>query len=81
MSNYERIHGVGYRRFEGEESEPTTEQRDAKVEEMYYDSYSGELDVRVETDDGFICITIPVLHTGKWDEFVESLPVGDDASE
>lgn len=79
MANYENVRGVGYMRFEGEADEPTTEQRDAKIEELYFDPYSGELDLRATTDDGHITLTIPVLHTKKWDEFVASLPRSDAA--
>lgn len=74
MSNYERINGVGYSRFVDDEDEPRTEQHDAEIEEMYFEPHSGELDVRAKTEDGFITLSIPVLHGKKWREFALSLP-------
>lgn len=77
MTNYERISGVRYTRYVDDSDEPATEQHDAEVEEMYYDAHSGEMDIRVSTDDGFITVSVPVLHSKKWTEFVESLPHPD----
>lgn len=78
MTNYERVSGVGYRRFTDDEDEPVTEQNDAKIEEMYFEQTSGDLDIRVQTEDGFITINVPVLHSKKWTEFVNSLPKGNE---
>lgn len=72
MVNYDNIRGVGYRRYEGDDSEPTVEQDDAHIDEMYVDG--GRLTVSVDTVDGHLNLSIPILPVDKWDSFVASIP-------
>lgn len=76
MVNYERIWGVGYSRFVDDQDEPATEQHDAKIQEMYCEN-TGNIVIRIETDDGFISLDIPITARDSWNGFVESLPKWD----
>lgn len=75
MANYNRVKGVGYGRWVGDETEPQVEQNGAELEELYF--ADGQLHLTLETEDGFLDIEIPVLARTDWDDFVESLPTWD----
>ena len=79
---YDGHNGVKYSRWEPDISEETYEEpkvdtTDATLDELYFESYSGELNVTVETPDGYVSIQIPVKADRDWNEFVGSLPTWD----
>jgi len=74
MANYNNVYGVGYSRFLPDGDEPETEQRDARVEELYYDEKMGQIDLRLRTDDGVILLSIPINARLDFNEFKYSLP-------
>lgn len=80
---YDNQRGVSYSRWtpdidEENHDEPETDQSDAVLDELYFESYSGDLNVTVETDDGYLSLKIPVTARIDWDKFVNSLPQWDD---
>lgn len=74
MSNYERVTGTHYSRWTDKGDDAEVNQNDATVEELYFDGHSGTLDLHVSTEDGHLSIHIPVTHSKKWREFVQTLP-------
>ena len=76
---YDNIYSVGYRRWDSDDNddlhaEPEVDVRDASLDEMYFDTYDGNLHITVETPDGYIGLDIPVLPVKSWGKFVDSLP-------
>lgn len=79
---YNGHNGVKYRRYELNEEEeryeePEFEETDAVLDELHFESYSGTLDVTVDTGEGYVSISIPVKATHPWNEFLQSLPEWD----
>jgi hypothetical protein len=74
---YDGHTGVKYRRYADDHNdgdEPLVDTGSATLDELYFSSYSGELEITVETPEGYIGLNIPVKPDGDWNEFVESLP-------
>jgi hypothetical protein len=74
MSNYTNIHGVEITKWFKDGDVEEWDDRDAMVEEMYYEGAKGRIVLTVVTDDGLISQHIPVQAVPEWNEFVESLP-------
>ena len=62
---------------EEDETEPSIEVDNAKIEEMYYDKSAGKLFISIIHDDRCIYVDIPVLANNDWNDFVQSLPEWD----
>lgn len=75
MANYDDVRGVEYARYDEDSTpdDPAARDGEAKIDEMYFGF--GHLHVSVNTSEGLISLNIPILPMGKWDEFVDSLPV------
>ena len=81
MSVYKRVNrGVRYSRWDANDEtpeEPVYEEQNGKIEEMYFDSRTGNIHINVIADDEHIFLDIPVLPNGQWNGFVDSLPKWD----
>jgi hypothetical protein len=71
--NYERIGGVRYSVWSENGDEPEHKEGDARVEELYFE-HTGNLVVRLETEQGLVSMSIPIKAKDSWNEFVDSLP-------
>jgi hypothetical protein len=76
--NYKKVAGVELGEWPEDAEEPA-EQRHCKLEEMYYEPYSGDLVVRFidrDTNRTFD-LSIPVKADENWNDFADSLPRWD----
>ena len=76
---YDGHNGVMYRRYdefpEDEDMEPVMAiDAMGTLDELYYESYSGNLCVTAQIEDEYVSLEIPVKADKDWNEFVESLP-------
>jgi len=74
--------GVKYKRYkehDGEDLDPecVVDDSGAVLNELYFESYSGNLCVTVDTGDEYVSVEIPVKADKKWNEFADSLPRWD----
>lgn len=76
--NYKNVSGVELSEWPEDADEPA-EQRHCKLEEMYFESYNGDVVIRFvdrETERAFN-LSIPVKADENWNGFVSSLPRWD----
>jgi len=74
MSNYTNIHGVEVSKWPKNGEQEDWDDRDARLEECYFDPNRGMLEITLVTDEGVLSIDIPVTATEDWNDFAESLP-------
>lgn len=77
MPNYTDMHGAEVSKWPKNGDQEDWDDRDALVEEFYFEESRGRLNLSIVTDEGLLSIQIPVQATGEWNEFVESLPKWD----
>lgn len=74
-ANYDNVRGVRFSEWtDDDEQEPSTETETARLEELYFDDYSGYLHVSFIVDDRGLYFDIPILPNGDWNELVDALP-------
>jgi hypothetical protein len=75
VSNYDNVAGVEVAEFTDESDEPV-EQRHCKIEEFYFEKYSGDLVLTFsDRDTGrFFSVSIPIKPNKDWNDFADSLP-------
>ena len=76
-ANYDNVAGAELAEWDArDESDEPSEQRHCKVEELYYESYNGEIVIRFEDRDTgrFFDLSIPVKADDNWNDFADSLP-------
>lgn len=76
--NYKNVAGVEVSEWP-EDSDKPDEQRHCKLEELYYESYSGDLVIRFEDRDTgrTFDVSTPIKADPNWNEFADSLPRWD----
>ena len=78
MPNYTNVHGVEASKWPKNGDVEEWDDRDAQVEEFYFEECRGRLNLSIVTDEGLLSLQIPVQATEEWNEFVESLPTWEE---
>lgn len=78
VESYENVSGVEMSEWPEDSDEPD-EQRHCKLEELYYEPYSGDLVIRFVDRDSerTFDVSIPIKADPNWNEFADSLPRWD----